>query len=174
MWFKVEQGVGTMEDKSRSPSPGLDSDLPAGLFVNTYTHSLDEKRRLIIPAVWRELVGGPRRVFVLPGIEVRCLWVYPARELTRRLDKLRKLSVADPDGRRLARALASRSDLVAWDSQGRMRIKDDLLDYAGLQNVVVMVGAFDRFELWSPDEWKRETEQVSEQALEEAIRSIGF
>jgi len=164
--------VGIMERKATSPN--LESDLPGGLFVNTYTHSLDEKRRLIIPAVWRELVGVPRRVFVLPGIEVRCLWVYPARELTRRLDKLRKLSVADPDGRRLARALASRSDLVSWDSQGRMRIKDDLLDYAGLQNVVVMVGAFDRFELWNPDEWKKESEQVSEQALEDAIRSIGF
>jgi len=172
MWFKVAESVGIMEHVPTEAR--REQELPTGLFVNTYTHSLDEKKRLIIPAVWREIVGVPRRVFVLPGLEVRCLWVYPARELTRRLDRLRKLSVADPEGRRLARALASRSDLVPWDGQGRMRIKDELLQYAGLENVVVMVGAFDRFELWNPDEWKQESEKVSREDLEDAIRSIGF
>ena len=118
-----------------------------GVFVNTYTHSLDSKKRLTIPSDWRELVGVPRGLFVLPGVNDKCLCVYPAREMTRRLEKLRNLSIADEKGRQFARTLASRADLVPWDSQGRIRIKDELLEYADLVNQVVLVGTYDGFEL---------------------------
>ncbi len=145
-----------------------------GVFVNTYTHSLDPKKRLTIPSDWRELVGAPRRLVVLPGVNEACLCVYPAREMTRRLEKLRNFSIADAKGRQLARALASRSDLVPWDSQGRIRVKDELLEYAGLLNQVVLVGAFDRFELWSPDRWKEQMNSVDQPQLEDAARYVGF
>ena len=145
-----------------------------GVFVNTYAHSLDSKKRLTIPADWRELVGVPRRLFVLPGVNVKCLCVYPAREMTRRLEKLRNLSIADEKGRQLARTLASRSDLVPWDSQGRIRIKDDLLNFADLVNQVVLVGTFDGFELWSPDQWKQQSGSMDQMGLGEAARYVGF
>ena len=145
-----------------------------GVFVNTYSHSLDSKKRLTIPSDWRELVGAPRRLFVLPGVTVKCLCVYPAREMTRRLEKLRNLSIADEKGRQLARTLASRSDLVPWDSQGRIRIKDELLDFADLVNQVVLVGTFDGFELWSPDQWKQQSGSMDQMGLGEAARYVGF
>ena len=145
-----------------------------GVFVNTYAHSFDSKKRLTIPSDWRELVGVPRRLFVLPGVNVKCLCVYPAREMTRRLEKLRNLSIADEKGRQLARTLASRSDLVPWDSQGRIRIKDELLDFADLVNQVVLVGTFDGFELWSPDQWKQQSGMMDQTGLGEAARYVGF
>ena len=145
-----------------------------GVFVNTYTHSLDTKKRLTIPSDWRELAGVPRRLFVLPGVNDKCLCVYPAREMTRRLEKLRNLSIADVKGRHLARMLASRSDLVPWDTQGRIRIKDELLDFADLRNQVIMVGTFDGFELWSPDRWKEQNSSVEQPKLGDAARYVGF
>ena len=145
-----------------------------GVFVNTYTHSLDTKKRLTIPSDWRELAGVPRRLFVLPGVNDKCLCVYPAREMTRRLEKLRNLSIADEKGRHLARMLASRSDLVPWDTQGRIRIKDELLDFADLKNQVIMVGTFDGFELWSPDRWKEQNSSMEQPKLGDAARYVGF
>jgi MraZ protein len=145
-----------------------------GVFVNTYTHSLDSKKRLTIPSDWRELAGVERRLFVLPGVNDKCLCVYPAREMTRRLEKLRNLSIADEKGRHLARTLASRSDLVPWDSQGRIRIKDDLLNFAGLVNQVVLVGTFDGFELWTPDLWKEQQQSAERSGLGDAARYVGF
>ena len=145
-----------------------------GVFVNTYTHSLDSKKRLTIPSDWRELVGVPRGLFVLPGVNDKCLCVYPAREMTRRLEKLRNLSIADEKGRQFARTLASRADLVPWDSQGRIRVKDELLGYADLVNQVVLVGTFDGFELWSPDRWKEQTGSLDQPDLGEAARYVGF
>lgn len=161
----------TVDERGISGSAG---EFAQGVFVNTYTHSLDSKKRLTIPADWRELVGTPKKLFVLPGVNTKYLCAYPAREMTRRLEKLRNLSIADERGRQLARVLASRSDLVPWDSQGRIRIKDDLLEYAELVNVVVLVGTFDGFELWSPDRWKEQISSVDQPALGDAARYVGF
>jgi MraZ protein len=144
------------------------------VFVNTYVHSLDPKKRLTVPSDWRELVGVPRKLLVLPGIKEKCLCVYPAREMVPRMEKLRKLSIADEKGRRLARTLASLSDLAPWDSQGRVRIKDSLLEYAGLKNQVVLAGTFDGFELWNPDNWSTAVDVTDLGELEEAAKYVGF
>ena len=145
-----------------------------GVFVSTYVHSLDPKRRLTIPSVWREIVGVPRSLFVLPGIDTKCLCVYPAREMTRKLDRLRNLSIADTKGRKMARVLASRSDLVTWDSQGRIRVKEELLQFAELQNEVVLASTFDGFELWNPDRWNEECGSADQSGLAEAVREVNF
>ena len=134
---------------------------------------MDTKKRLTIPSDWRELVGVPNRLFVLPGVNDKCLCVYPAREMTRRMERLRNLSIADRKGRQLARTLASRSDLVPWDSQGRIRVKDELLDFAELKKDVVLVGTFDGFELWNPDTWKS-IANMDQDSLGEAAQYVGF
>lgn len=144
-----------------------------GVFVNTYVHTMDPKKRLTIPSDWRELVGVPNRLFVLPGVNDKCLCVYPAREMTRRMERLRNLSIADRKGRQLARTLASRSDLVPWDSQGRIRVKNDLLEFAELEKDVVLVGTFDGFELWNPETWKSIAE-LDQKSLGEAAKYVGF
>lgn len=170
-WFKVSQEATTVEERDRA---WTDEIAQNGVFVGHFVHSLDPKNRLTIPAEWRELVGVQKRLFVLPGIKVKCLCVYPAPEMTRRLERLRTLSIADDRGRQFARTLASRSQWVPWDSQGRIRVKDDLLEFADLQNQVVLVGTFDGFELWSPDSWRETQEGVDQSTVEEAARQIGF
>ncbi len=144
-----------------------------GVFVGTYEHALDAKKRFSIPSVWREVAGEPR-LLVLPGVNVKCLCVYPARELPRRLERLRNLSIADRQGRQFARSLASRADQVTWDAQGRIRIQDELMAEAGLTDRVVLAGTFDGFELWSPKEWKRQRAVLDQSGLEKAARYVGF
>lgn len=154
---------------------GVDMEATVGrVFVSTYVHSLDPKRRLTIPSGWREIAGLPRQLFVLPGVDTKCLCVYPAREMNRKIEKLRNISIADAKGRKMARVLASRSDLVPWDSQGRIRIKEELLQYAELQNEVVLAGTFDGFELWNPDRWREEYESAEQPGLADAAREVGF
>ena len=144
------------------------------IFVGEYVHSLDPKKRLTIPSDWRELVGMSGQLFVLPGVNDKCLCVYPAREMTRRLQKFRKLSAADRKGRQLSRLLAARSDLIPWDVQGRIRIKDSLLEHAGIGKKVALVGSFDHFELWSPEQWKAEAKEVESLSGEDIAQFVGL
>lgn len=139
-------------------------------FVGDYTHTLDSKKRLTIPSDWREMVGVPRRLYILPGIDVKCLCVYPARDMAPRLENLRKVSIADEKATQFARTLAFRSDLVSWDAQGRIRIKDKLLEFAGLDQQVTLVGRFNIFELWNPDEWNSKLATMDDSDWAEAAR----
>lgn len=123
-----------------------------GMFVGNFAHKLDPKSRLTIPSVWRAQVGKPESVYVLPDFHQKCLNVYPAGEMLRKLDALRRYPMSDEKARRFSRVLGGNSELLTWDTQGRIRIKDELLAFAGLTDSVTLVGALDRFELWNPDE----------------------
>lgn len=144
-----------------------------GIFVGRHPHSLDPKRRLTIPSEWRAQVGSPQGFYVLPGIDQQCLCVFPAAEMFRRMEKLRQHSFTDAKARQFARVLASQSELLQWDSQGRIRIKDDLLTYAGLVDQVELVGTLYSFELWNPDHL-RETGALDRSNLQEAARYMEF
>ena len=159
------------KDVIERPEPVLGS----GGFASSFLHALDPKKRLTIPAIWRAEVGEPKSLYVLPGLnDEKCLYVYPAREMARRLDKFRKISISDRKARLFARVLASSSDLVAWDSQGRIRVKDDLLAHARITDQVKLVGAWDRFELWSPSLWQENTGKLDAATLDEAVRYVDF
>jgi len=144
-----------------------------GVFVGTYPLSLDPKKRLTIPAGWRDYAGlAAGGLYVLPNLEGKIsLNVYPAQEIIQRLSSLRNLSIADVKGRQFARILGSQSQLVTWDSAGRIRVNDRLLEYGKLTDQVTVVGAFDHFELWNPELCKVDIEMAD---LGEAARSIGF
>ena len=144
-----------------------------GLFVGTVTHSLDPKKRLTIPSSWRAIVGQPTSVYVLPDLRNKCLNVFPAREMVHKLARLREHSIADQKAMQFARALGEASDLLTWDSQGRIRVNDRQLAFAGLVDQVVMVGALNRFELWCPE--NRASMVVPDPSgLEEAAQYVGF
>ena len=65
MWFKVGQKGRQVSHQPTSKSHEVMTD---GVFVNTYVHTLDGKKRLTIPSDWRELAGAPGRLFLLgPG-----------------------------------------------------------------------------------------------------------
>jgi len=144
------------------------------LFVGHFEHSMDSKKRVTIPSEWREQVGSPKSLYVVPDMQERCLIVLPSSELLFRVERLRARSIADSDARRFARILASQSDLVAWDGQGRIRIKDHLLAYAGIEEQVIFVGALDKFELWSPVMWEKAGGSMGQDLLAKAATEIGF
>jgi MraZ protein len=144
-------------------------------FLGFFTHTLDSKRRLTIPAGWREMVGVPRRLYILPGINVKCLYVYPAREMLPRLEILRKLSIADVKGQQFLRTLAFQSELLGWDTQGRIRVKDELLAYAGIEDQAMLVGSFNKVELWKPERWNEQQATTDPSTFgEEMARYIGL
>lgn len=144
-----------------------------GAFVHRFTHTLDPKKRLTIPSEFRDQVDDPRGFYVLPGIPERCLYLCPVSEFALRMRRMRERSLADPTARAFARVLGSRSDLVKWDSAGRIRIKDELLTYAELADQVVLVGALDIVELWNPARWE-ESGAMEQDKLADAIREAGF
>ena len=143
------------------------------VFVGTFTHSLDPKRRFTIPSEWRDQMKGETSLYVLPDVEEKCLCVMTVPEMSRRLASAGHHSIVDQQARQFARTLASRSDLVAWDTQGRIRIKDPLLEFARVKDRVVMVGGFRFFEIWSEETMKK-VGRIDDAGYRDAARHVGF
>ncbi|MFC1452563.1 division/cell wall cluster transcriptional repressor MraZ [Verrucomicrobiota bacterium] len=155
-------------------SPILDQEVQGqGVFVGQFEHNLDPKKRLTIPAEWRIQTGKSKGLYILPNVRMGCLNVLQASEMVLRIQKMREHPISDEQAQIFARHLGSRSDLVSWDSQGRIRVSDLLLDFAGLADRVVMLGAFVKFELWNPDRY-RERGEASPEQLQEATTKVGF
>ena len=123
------------------------------LFVGSYHHSLDPKRRLIIPSTWRSMLGETPRLYVLPHPDRKCLFLYTLQEMNRRLMTLRGAAAVDANDEQAVRAITASADALAVDAQGRVRIKDELLAHAEVSSKVVLVGAMTRMELWSEEQF---------------------
>jgi MraZ protein len=118
-------------------------------FMGKHAHKLDPKKRLTIPSVWRDLMGTSG-IYLMPGIGRECLMLMPESVMSQMVQKLQGMQLSNPEEMDLMLTVASESDHLSFDAQGRIRIKDDHLAYAGLTGEVILAGAFNRIELWDP------------------------
>ena len=121
------------------------------MFVGSFTHSLDAKRRIIFPSSWRNLTGESNRLFAFPHPDDKCLYLYTAEEMMRRLSQLRSGGPLDKLEHQAIRSFAAGADMLVWDAQGRIRIGENLLAHAEVKEQVVLVGTLTRIELWSAE-----------------------
>jgi MraZ protein len=121
------------------------------LFVGSFTHSLDAKRRIIFPSSWRHQAGAVNRLFAFPHPAEKCIYLYSEVEMMRRLELLRSGTALDEADQRTIRSFTAGAELLVWDAQGRIRIGDHLLAHAEVKQQVVLVGTLTRIELWSAE-----------------------
>jgi len=145
-----------------------------GVFASQFTHALDGKKRLTIPVVWRELIGQPPQVFVMPTLNLPCVSVMPLKEMATRIERARQASIANEKAQIFLRYIAARSEVLEWDVQGRIRIKDELLARAKIRDEVVLVGHVDHFEIWCPEEWQKKQSEFNEKDIQEGAMSVGW
>ncbi len=121
------------------------------MFLGNYSHSFDNKGRLIIPAKYREDIGA-RRLVVVPWWE-KNVAVFPEDEFKNYIESLNRLQGSAETKRRVKRFLLSKAEECRLDAQGRILINQDLRTFAGLEKDVVITGDMDYFEIWNPETW---------------------
>ncbi len=91
----------------------------------------------------------------MPGLGRACLMLLPEPAMQRFLENMQSLQLSDPDQMDLMLTVASESDHLGFDAQGRIRVKDEHMAYAGLTGEVILAGAFNHIELWNPENWEQ-------------------
>ena len=145
----------------------------SGFLLGRYDYALDPKKRFTIPSGWRQVMGNPQYVFVMPDREKRCLNIIPHAEMEARLAKLREKALFDPALSRALHVIGANSEQLALDVQGRIRISDKLLQFANLTTTVAMVGAIRKIELWNPAALPPE-DAIDQAAFGDALAAAGF
>lgn len=142
------------------------------VFVGTFRHAVDEKKRVAIPAKWRAAARGSQEFYVLPDPK-NCLVVLPASAMEKMLQRADDISIGEYERRDVVRVIASRAHGTPCDKQGRVVLTDTLLKHAGIEKDAVLVGALNRFEIWSPKRWE-ELDRTAMANFAEAAKQVGL
>ena len=138
-------------------------------FTGEYEHSLDSQRRLSIPTCWRRK-DSENIFYLLPGRH-GALQLIPEESFSELIAKARKVSFADPSASLALARLGAMAQECRCDKQGRFKIPQKLLDFAGLKDSAVMVGALTTIQIWSPDKWN--TVHTADESVLDEIQKIG-
>ena len=120
------------------------------MLIGEYHHSIDEKRRLIIPSKFREEIGTS--FVVTRGLD-GCLFVYSLDEWERIVAKLKKLPFTKKDARTFTRFFLASATVCQFDKQGRINLVNSLIEYAELKKECAIIGVNDRLEIWALDKF---------------------
>jgi MraZ protein len=136
------------------------------MFIGEFSHTIDAKKRVSLPSKFRgKLSDG---CVVTRGLD-KCLWIYPATEWEKIAEKVARLPITQKNARSFARFILSGANEAIIDKVGRINIPQSLKDYAGIEEKVIVTGAFDHIEIWSDEIWKqfkKEMEEKSEEVAE--------
>ena len=120
------------------------------MFLGEYTHTIDDKGRLTIPAKFRgELAAG---LVVTRGFDQN-LMIFPLDEWQDMAERLLSRPLGDEDVRAFRRRIFSGAVDLTPDRQGRVVLPPYLRKFADINGEVVVSGMYNYVEVWSVEAW---------------------
>ncbi len=138
-------------------------------YVGEYRHTLDAKNRVFIPAKHRELLGDS---FYITRKTEKCLAIYSESEWEKLSEKLNTL----PDSvvGVVKQFLYSKTVSASPDSQGRIVLPAELLEYAGIEKSVTIIGVGDHVQIWSEALWNEKNANIDMDQIRDLFPKIGL
>jgi len=128
------------------------------LLTGTHPRTLDDKKRLVLPKRIREQLQQPDTLYITPGPD-QCLWAYTEAELDKLSERLDEAPATDAEARLFRRLFYAQTEPTDVDRSGRILLSERLMQFAGLQHDVVLVGVRDHLELWDATRWQAYLDQ---------------
>lgn len=146
---------GTDSEEERKPE----------VFLGEYFHSLDGKGRVVMPSGFRRRLEDG---CVISKGQDGQLVIWAADDFETKATEVIE-SPQDKAGRRFSRTLFAAADLQQPDKSGRVLVKPDLREFAGLETgtEIAVLGLFDHIELWQKDRHLAEKASGDEMYIDE-------
>ena len=144
--------------------------MPIAEFSGNYTHNIDPKGRVTIPAAFREALGD---VFTI-GLnnEFNAIALYPVdkwRDMSARLDRIPDSDVQGMAYVRFIKAFSSTNQTL--DSQGRVLLPAALRQKAGMDKAIRFSGMGRWLEIWDEDRFNASCQQT-EMNISEILKYV--
>jgi len=123
-------------------------------FKGQAQYAVDRKGRVAIPAKMRSsLRPEALSTFTMTRGFEPCIYVYPLDEWQKKEAQYAALNTYDRQARHLVRTILMWADEVTLDGQGRVTLTKPLIEYAGISDKALIIGAMERIEIWDPDKF---------------------
>ena len=121
--------------------------------------NLDNKSRLVLPAKFRKYIqnDADNKVILTRGVP-ECILVYPQNIWDKVQSILMNYNYFIPDERLFIKGLLFHANDYELDSQHRILLPSDLIEFAHIKKEVVVVGMIDKLEIWDPEMMKNDDE----------------
>ena len=120
------------------------------MFLGEYTHTIDSKGRITIPAKFRNLLAAG--LVVTRGFDQN-LMLFPMDGWQELADRIAQRPLSDEDVRAFRRRVFSGAIDLVPDRQGRILLPPYLREFANINGDVVIAGMFNYLELWGSEAW---------------------
>lgn len=115
--------------------------------------SLDAKSRFILPAKFRKNVPleCSNQLILTRGID-ECIKLYPKNIWDEKvINGLMQLNTMQTDARKFVREILFYVNEVEIDSQGRILIPPQLIQFANFEKDIELIGTIESIEIWNPN-----------------------
>lgn len=120
-----------------------------------YECKVDSKGRFLFPSTLLSFfTEEEQKDFVINKGMDSCLVLYPIQVWEKEIEKIYSKNQFLEKNRAFARMFQSGAQPVHLDNQKRILIPKKLLETAEIQNDIVLIGAYDRIEIWSKEKFE--------------------
>ncbi len=131
-------------------------------FVSNFTHRLDAKGRVSIPATFRTVLSrdGFEGLYIHPALDMTALDAGGNALLGEIEGLLSTLPPYSDERDHLSTALLGVSEVLKIDPEGRVQLTDSLKAYAGITDQATFVGLGPKFQIWEPARFRAHLEEA--------------
>lgn len=138
-------------------------------FLGTFDYAMDERGRVPLPPRHRDVFRTG--IVLSQGSPDRCIRVYTLEAFETQSTQVTAISTMLGKGRDLRRMFFSKTHDTQLDPQSRVLIPGWMRDYAGLSGKVLVVGAGEWLEVWSPEAYEADIDRIAG-SLQATMESI--
>ena len=136
------------------------------MFAGEFSCKLDDKGRFAMPASLRERFALPhtpevKKAALVKSQQERCLWRFPLQHWYELLE-LQRQRRTEPESRLFMHYVVSEVLEAEIDRASRVLIPRKLREDAGIGEEIILVGMYDRLEVWGSSTWLTHLSQLEE------------
>jgi len=148
--------------------------MPVNDFSGEYRFSLDNKKRVNIPAGIRKMLAPDSEgtLVFTKGFE-GCVYVYPNDEWKRLTKKLNALDPFDVRNRDFIRLFVGPAFKTVMDNQGRVLLPETILKMAKIDKDILLLGSLSKWEMWNPEIYEKYMNE-NNPSIEALAQEINF
>jgi MraZ protein len=130
------------------------------MFIGKYYHALEENNRISLPKKFREIETD---WVVTRGLDGG-LFLFRATNFDQELKKLSQRTFTKKAHRDFIRLMTNEAQEVIADGNGRVSLPEYLIEFAQLKKDLVIVGSYERIEIWDRDTYHKYLTQIESDA----------
>ncbi|MCB0294697.1 MAG: division/cell wall cluster transcriptional repressor MraZ [Calditrichaeota bacterium] len=135
-------------------------------FWGSFKSTLDNKGRINFPAKFRKNLREEDEdtLILIRGTE-KCLGVYPRSSWQETVEEIKRKVGTGREFGVVSRRLMYQASEQTIDKQGRLNLPANLIEYAGLEGEVLVVGYEQKIEIWDRDRYRDYVESTESEYL---------